>query len=795
MLEGDKTKFIVLDFDKDQALTDVLAVIQSARKHQIELLIERSQSGVGIHLWLFFDEEIPAYLARKLGQLLLLDTTNRTNTNLMSYDRMNPMQDSLPKDSFGNLIALPLKWENVQEGKSTFLDENLNLVPIQYLWQHLAMIYKYSLEEVNQLIEKLEIENPIQEYTKEPSKASTKVIYPEKIEVQLNGELKISKENLTRQEQISLMYLATFKNPEYYKRQSTRTTTWNVPRLITSATEDNHYIYLPRGLKETLKIYVDKVAIDNQQARGDSISVDFKGKLYPEQEEALVAILENEEGILCGRTGFGKTIIAANLISQRKTSTLILVQNQNLARQWKDQLLKFLDIKSEPFIEYTQKGRIKKKEKVGIISGSKLQQTKVIDVAMIQKLARLPKAKLQEFLSNYGQVIVDECHHIAAKSFEEVIKEAPAKFILGLSATPQREDGLTPINFMRLGEVIFESEKISQDNLLIKNYLYPRYTSIGEIDRNFDHLGYSEQINFLAQSGERNKQITDDIQENYELGRTSLVLSERVEHLNILRDILEENMKTFLLSGSQTKRQNQQIISELKDEKQPFVLFATSKLVGEGFDLAQLDTLFLTLPFKAKGSHKQYLGRLQRDLQNKDELRVYDYVDISSGMFANMYQKRLKVYKEMEYIIAQDEATRKYQARLFSNIDYEKFFIDDLQKVENKIYLTTSILSKGICERLLHSVNNEVEIQVATKDYQQLSEHLKEHQKQQIKLLEENNISVKFLDSISQNTVIFDDLRCWYGNINFLSKSKNETSAVRFESEKIAGELKQLYFI
>lgn len=793
MIDGDKTSFIVLDFDKADALKEATAVYKSAQNYQIDMLIERSQSGKGIHLWLFFEEAIPASLARNLGNLLLLDTTNHSETNLMSYDRMIPMQDSLSKGSFGNLIALPLKGENVKEGKSIFLDNNFNAVPSRYLWQHLSSIDKYSLPEVNQLIEQLENENPIQEYTKEPAKTSAKVRYPQMIQIEKSGELIISKKGLTRKEQISLMYLATFKNPEYYKKQNSRIPTWDTPRLITSAREDSDFIYLPRGLEETLKVCVEEIEVLDNRNKGNEILVEFTGELYPEQEKALSSILENEEGILCARTGFGKTVVAADLIVFRKISTLVLVQNQNLAEQWQLQLLKFLNIDTEPFIEYTPKGRVKRKDKIGIIAGNKIQQTKVVDIAMIQKLARLSKEELKEFLSNYGQVIVDECHHIAAQSFEKVIRQASAKYVLGLSATPEREDGLTPINFMRLGKVIFESEKTSQDNLLIKNFLYPRYTSIGEIDRGFEQLTYAEQLGFLSQSKERNQQIIEDVQENYRLGRTSLVLSERIEHLNALQSLFDKEFSCFVLSGHQTKKKNKQIISELRKETQPFILLSTSKLVGEGFDLPQLDTLFLTLPFKARGSHKQYLGRLQRNLINKDELRVYDYVDISSGMFANMYHKRLKVYREMEYEVAEDEATRKYQSRLFSDYNYKKQFIDDLKLVKSKVILYVSILSKDLSDELENLALRGIEIQVYTQNYDLLQEHIKNHQEQQILRLKREGIQIKLEDNISQSISIFDNYKCWYGNINFLSKSSKKGSAVKFESEKIANELEQFY--
>jgi len=788
MLEDDSTYFIVLDFDKENAVAEAKAVFCSAKKYNITMLIEKSQSGKGIHLWLFFEQNLPAYLARKLGELLLLDATNHNQEiNFTSYDRMIPMQDTLPKGSFGNLIALPLKWENVKDGRSTFLDEGFQTVPERYLWQHLSSIPKYSLTEVNKRIELLEKENPVNEYQEDIVKTTNKKNYPRKISVQKAGELIISKEGLSRKEQIALMYLATFKNLEYYKKQAMRTSTWDTPRLITSAREDVQNIYLPRGLEVTLSKLISKLEISDIQTQGMEISLSFNGELRQEQQDAMVAILNHDIGIIQARTAFGKTVLAAKSIAHRKKSTLVLVQNQNLAQQWKKQLLNFLDIQTEAFVEYTPTGRKRKKEKVGIVSGTSSQQTKVIDIAMFQKLSRLNDEELAEFLSDYGYIIIDECHHIAAKTFERVIKKSPAKYILGLSATPQREDGLTPITKMCLGSVIFESEKFSQENLLLRSYLYPRYTSIGELDKSFENETYPEQLNFLSNSKERNRQIVEDINENYNQKRAILVLSERVEHLETLRELLTQET-IYLLTGSNSKKENQKIIEQLAKEQAPFILLATSKLVGEGFDLPQLDTLFLTLPFKAKGNHKQYLGRLQRNLSEKDELKVYDYVDISSGLFANMYQKRLKTYKEMEYQVAEDEATRKYQARLFDETDYEPFFKEELMQAKNEIIIKISIPSKRLCQLIKKARSTGVEVSIYCMSMASLNEHLKNYQELMIEELMQAGIEVFELERISQQLVLIDGQKCWYGDLNFLGTKKKYGSVLRFDSEKVVGE-------
>jgi superfamily II DNA or RNA helicase len=791
LLKDDKTYLIVLDFDKENAELESKAVVSAAQRYHMTCLIERSQSGKGIHLWFFFEDAIQAHLARKLGNQLLLDASNHSDVNFMSYDRMIPMQDTLPKGSFGNLIALPLKWENVKAGSSTFLNENFKTVSSALLWEHLSNIPRYSQQEVDSFIEALVLENPIQEYQIRPEKLTlSQSSLPKIIKVQRAGEFVISKRNLTRKEQISLLYLASFKNPEYYKRQKMRTSTWNTPRLITSSREDENNVYLPRGLEKTLCRLIENVEIKDAQTLGRKIELEFKGKLYPEQEEASQAIQNQEIGILCARTGFGKTVVAAQAIAQRKCSTLILVRNQNLAKQWQKSLSELLDIQTEPAVEYTPTGRIRKKAKIGLISGSQSKQTtQIIDIAMMQKLARLTSKELEELFSHYGFIIIDECHHIAALTFEKVIRSASAKYLLGLSATPEREDGLTPIIFMRCGQIVFESQKLSQENPLLKSYMYPRYTSIGELDRTFEDLSYPEQLNFLSKSKIRNQQINEDINQNYQEGRTSLVLSERLEHLDLLKDLLDENVKSFTLVGGRSKKQTQAIINELQNEEEAFVLFASSKFVGEGFDLPQLDTLFLTLPFKAKGSHKQYLGRLQRNLLDKDELRVYDYVDISSPLFGSMYQKRLCVYKEMAYELAEDKATKKYQAHIFSQTDYESAFKDDLLTAKAEINIFIPVISSKLSQILVGLKFQGISVKVDLLASEKLTENLKQHQEKQIKFLKGAEIPVQLSENISQSIAIIDGQKMWYGNLNFLTQSTSQASTIRFNSDKAADEM------
>jgi superfamily II DNA or RNA helicase len=637
MQQDDTTYLLVMDFDKEHAESQAKIVVDTIHDLGLNVLIERSRSGNGIHLWFFFETNISARLARQFGTAILNQAIMSSNElDFSSFDRMIPMQDTLPSGGWGNLIALPLKFQNVVRGKSTFLNEQFEPIATERLWEHLKNQKKYSLEEVTTFVEKMGFESNAQLYEK-PKVKRDRIrknvgALPKAIQCQVSGELKIPVDNLTRQEIVQLMYLATFKNPEYFKKQRMRAyIDENTPRLYSVAREDDDYVYLPRGLKQKLSEVIPKITWQDELSDGYSIEVTFDGELRTEQQQALASLENVGMGVISARTGFGKTVLGAKLITDRKCSTVVLVHTQTLVEQWKERLNQFLTIETEPYVEYTPTGRIRKKDKIGILSGTNAKQSRVVDIASISKLAKMSSQELDDFFSSYGMVIVDECHHIAAQTFDKVIRHASSRYVYGLSATPSREDGLEPIIFMRCGEIVFQSQLGSYENALIQQFYYPRFTKFAEIDEELNRLPYPQLVKKLAQSKSRNQRIVEDLVEQYKDGRKILVLSERVAHLRELEKMLKEELEDvvcFSLVGKSSKKVRNDVTEKLRHFDKPFVLFATGKLVGEGFDLPQLDTLFFGLPFSAKNNQTQYLGRLQRNLDQKDELRVFDYVDL-----------------------------------------------------------------------------------------------------------------------------------------------------------------------
>jgi hypothetical protein len=456
-LQQDETCFfLAFDFDKQNWQQDVSAFVNECKSLNIPAHIERSRSGNGAHVWIFFSEKISAELARKFGMHLLTKTLEqRHQIGIDSFDRMFPNQDTLPRGGFGNLIALPLQLHSKNEGKSVFVDENF--LPFEDQWLYLSSIQKMSKQEILLLLK-----NPVQSQIKESRVLSA---MPKIIKVNKKNGLYILKEGIPSSILSKMILLSTFKNPEFYKAQSKRLSTYGMQRVISCFEEDSKHLILPRGcyaeLVKLLKEHSIEMEIVTEQFEGESIEANFAGHLTSQQEEAVLELMKHENGTLAASTGFGKTVTAAALIAKRKTNTLIIVDRTQLLQQWVEKLALFLK---------------KQTQEIGQIGGGKKKVTGQIDVATIQSLNS--KGEIKSFITQYGQIIVDECHHISAFTFEKVLKQVRAKYVFGLTATPIRKDGLHPIIFMQCGPIRFKTDaKIQAKIRPFKHKLIPRYTN------------------------------------------------------------------------------------------------------------------------------------------------------------------------------------------------------------------------------------------------------------------------------------------------------------------------------
>ncbi|MBB4823669.1 superfamily II DNA or RNA helicase [Sporosarcina luteola] len=631
LLRDNSCWFMAIDLDKGTWQEDVLALTDVCKAVNMPHSIERSRSGNGAHVWLFFQNQIPAAIARRLGQALL----DKTNISLSSFDRMFPNQDELPAKGFGNLIALPLQGRARKEKNSLFVDDSFHPYPDQ--WLYLSTVGKLDKKEVEQLIHKLTIPDiAAQEGIKTEVRENTVVSNGGGVRALWKNGIHIEKSCLSSLLTKQLEEATSFSNPEYYRLQAKRYSTYGVPKRIECADQNDVHLIMPRGsldlVKESIDSYGLELRLEDFRNEGTPIHVGFCGELRLQQQEAVHQMMKHEHGVILAATGFGKTVTAAGLIAERKINTLIIVHRKHLMDQWMEQLSIFLGIE---------------KSEIGQIGAGKRRPTGIIDIAMIQSLSK--EDGVDSVVAQYGQVIVDECHHLSAVSFERVMKQIRAKYVYGLTATLSRKDGLHPIITMQCGPVIYKTDAKVQAKIRSFNHRVIQRNT--RFKSKAEH--YLEICNKLIEDRARNELLFNDVLLELEEGRAPIILTERVQHAEVLYDQFKGFVKNIIfLHGSMKKKEQEKELDKLRllSGKDEFLIIATGKYVGEGFDFPRLDTLFLAMPISWKGILQQYVGRLHRDHPEKMEVRVFDYLDHYVPMLVKMHEKRQKGFASMGYM-------------------------------------------------------------------------------------------------------------------------------------------------
>jgi superfamily II DNA or RNA helicase len=646
LLKDDTCYFLAADFDEAEWRDDARAFAESCHTLGVPVALEISRSGNGAHAWIFFEDKVLASDARRLGAAIISHACERTRQlSLSSYDRLFPNQDTLPKGGFGNLIALPLQKRARAQHHSVFVDDALE--PYADQWAFLANLERMDPEHIHPVItQAMGNRDPIGvAYVDEEGAQPWKVPSPrpQKLQGPMPATLSITLANLIYFEKAQLpqplanqlIRLAAFQNPEFYKAQALRLSVWNKPRVIGCAQNFPQHIALPRGcwdaVQALLAQYQITPLVEDERFAGHPLDVSFLGTLRTDQETAVTAMQAHDTGILCAPTAFGKTVSAAALIARRRVNTLVLVHRTELLRQWQERLQAFLGVR---------------KEVVGTLGGGKPKLTGQIDIAVMQSLSR--QGEISDLVKNYGQIIIDECHHLSAVSFEALLRSSPAHYVLGLTATPIRRDGQQPIIFMQCGPIRHTAARPASaphdlsvsPRLLSGPILVPEGAGIQELFRR------------LAADAQRTATIVSAVVQAYRQGRKVLVLTQRTEHVETLDAALREQVANlFTLHGRLPKKQRTSLISALESlpEAAPRVLLATGTLIGEGFDHPPLDTLVLAMPISWRGILQQYAGRLHRAHAAKADIQVIDFVDEGQVALLRMWEKRKAGYKAMGY--------------------------------------------------------------------------------------------------------------------------------------------------
>ena len=831
LLSNGTCRFMVFDFDnhdkdaeeKDFANSDDTWVeeVESMREicvlNGIEPLVERSRSGRGAHVWIFFDKPIAASFVRKFGFALLDKGAEQINLKSFKYyDRMLPAQDSLPEDSaVGNLIALPLQGKALQDGNSAFIDGNWNAYPNQ--WETLFNKPRLSQEFLEEKIK--EWSNTIDDIAANAAESDREKPWNRmqhfnkndvegKLHIILANGIYVDNTNLNAAMQNRIRRMAAFSNPVFYKNQAIGTSNYDTARWIYLGKDHlSGYIQIPRGLQDELWENIKQADIDyemeDERQQGRKINVDFKGELRPEQDKALKELIRYDNGILHAATAFGKTVVSSAIIAQKKINTLIILESSALIEQWKEALEKFLNINEGLPTYETKTGRVRKRKSlIGTLQGAHDSMTGIIDIAMAGSLCK--KGKYHKMMNEYGLVLIDECHHSASETIANVLKEVKAKYVYGVTATPKRGDGLEKINYMLIGPIRYSytaKEKAKEQG--IQHLVYPRFTRTvpprGVIT---DKMHPNEAYEIIHNNDVRDEQIIEDVKNCVAAGRTPVVLSRYKDHSEKFYERLKGYADhVFLMTGNNSKKEHRKILEQMHqvDKNESLILIATGSLVGEGFDFPRLDTLVMETPGTFRGVGEQYPGRLNRAHAAKENVIIYDYVDNHIPMFNNMYMKRLKAYKQIGYEFGDGLQTVKQTVNaIYDGNNYSENYHKDLFDSNKNIIISSPVISGSKVYELINMLKEKqmsgVQVTIVTWTPDSYGFGDAAYWMQLHEDMRRAGFYIRTVEEYCDRFAVIDQEVVWYGNINLLAKDKVDDSIMRVRSKGIAGELMEITF-
>jgi len=808
IMQDNNCAFLCADFDDKNCKygykEDVLAYVGVCREWLIPYAIERSRSGNGAHVWIFFEAPLPASKARRLGNAILTEAMTRNGQmSFNSYDRFFPNQDYLPEGGFGNLVALPLQGQARRRENSVFVDNDFLVYKDQ--WAFLYNLKKIQESTIDQLLRlhyqeelgKLSMSSESKPWVTPLPQNITQEDFHAKVEIIKANKLYIPLKAVSAKVLNHLKRIAAFKNPEFYSKQALRLSTYAIPRIISCFDITNEYLAMPRGCEDATRSFLNDNAvtytITDKTNHGNKISVSFQGEEREEQLEAINALLPYTNGILHATTAFGKTVTAAAIIARKKVNTLILVHSKALLKQWHDRLTEFLNIDYPKHEEKNKRGRRKVFSPLGCFDSSGNTLHGIIDIALIQSC--LDEDGVKPFVQDYGMVIVDECHHVSSITFEQVLMYIKAHTIYGLTATPIRKDGHQPIIFMQCGPIRFSTDVKSQiAKQSFDRFLIPRFTSYNSILE--DRLSIATLYKYLYEDEIRNNLIVEDICKAVNTGRTPIILTNRTAHVSVLAEKLKATIKNVIsLTGAGTTREKREAMQRLQTipDSEQLVIVATGKYIGEGFDYPRLDTLFLALPISWKGLLTQYAGRLHREYEGKKDVRIYDYIDIHEPICDSMYRKRLKGYAAIGYKTINtaqptlfdhinDISSSIADNQIFNGSTFYRPYTSDLTKAKRSIVISSPKLYRTeqnpLVTLLKELAQQRIEILITTAA-----------ENEQTIFIQSKGLSVKVKPKLSLYTTIIDKEVVWYGSINTLGYASKDDNMIKVTDIHLANEL------